>query len=234
MFFAVARPIVIGVFAAFLAFLPLALAQSGGGGGAGAVAEVVAELEVRRAELRAEPAGARRRAAAALTAERARSEPHGTIGGPGSSAGGGSLNSTVPDRNTGTTQVPSLPIRNRSRPQSRPGTSWAGRAQRRTPIQRDCRRTACAHRRAEPRGRWRRSGAGGQGQGASGTGDGTSGSSTTGGKTPAKAQNGVDPHSMEECMKVWDPATHMTKEEWRVTCRRTLKTSPMDMLGTPW
>jgi hypothetical protein len=27
---------------------------------------------------------------------------------------------------------------------------------------------------------------------------------------------------MDECMAIWEPATHMTKAEWRRTCRRTL------------
>lgn len=26
--------------------------------------------------------------------------------------------------------------------------------------------------------------------------------------------------SVESCMRKWDPGTHMTKDEWRETCRR--------------
>lgn len=31
---------------------------------------------------------------------------------------------------------------------------------------------------------------------------------------------------VEECMKLWDAGTHMTKREWRVTCERSLRESP--------
>ena len=30
-------------------------------------------------------------------------------------------------------------------------------------------------------------------------------------------------HTLANCMKQWEPATHMTKAEWRATCQRTLK-----------
>jgi hypothetical protein len=32
--------------------------------------------------------------------------------------------------------------------------------------------------------------------------------------------------TLDECMKVWDATTHMTKEEWRRTCERTLAEYP--------
>ncbi len=32
--------------------------------------------------------------------------------------------------------------------------------------------------------------------------------------------------TIEDCMKVWEPATHMTKDEWRRTCARTLTEYP--------
>gem|GEM_PF-4306724 len=28
--------------------------------------------------------------------------------------------------------------------------------------------------------------------------------------------------TLEDCMRFWEPATHMTKREWRAACRRTL------------
>lgn len=42
---------------------------------------------------------------------------------------------------------------------------------------------------------------------------------------------------MTECMAIWEPATHMTKEEWRRTCRRTLDranaSANVDLLAEP-
>jgi len=31
---------------------------------------------------------------------------------------------------------------------------------------------------------------------------------------------------MEACMKDWDPEAQMTKEEWKASCKRTLKYFP--------
>jgi hypothetical protein len=31
---------------------------------------------------------------------------------------------------------------------------------------------------------------------------------------------------IEECMAIWDAGTHMTKQEWRTTCERSLSQSP--------
>jgi hypothetical protein len=31
---------------------------------------------------------------------------------------------------------------------------------------------------------------------------------------------------MERCLEVWDPFTRMTKQEWRATCKRTVRDYP--------
>jgi hypothetical protein len=37
----------------------------------------------------------------------------------------------------------------------------------------------------------------------------------------------VDPdgprHTLQDCMAIWDKATHMTKAEWRATCKRSIR-----------
>jgi hypothetical protein len=92
----------------------------------------------------------------------------------------------------------------------------------------------------------------GGGSGASGTGDGTGqpgarrGTRNYGGGVPRgreatsgattdtrRASNEPDPKSVKACMDIWEPATHMSKQEWRATCRRTLRSTPIDVLGTP-
>jgi hypothetical protein len=40
------------------------------------------------------------------------------------------------------------------------------------------------------------------------------------------SRQGAAGHSLESCMEVWEPATHMTKEQWRETCERTLTQGP--------
>ncbi|MCC7251812.1 hypothetical protein [Hyphomicrobium sp.] len=35
-----------------------------------------------------------------------------------------------------------------------------------------------------------------------------------------KRGGGAAGANLEECMKLWDPSTHMTKERWKVTCER--------------
>jgi hypothetical protein len=42
----------------------------------------------------------------------------------------------------------------------------------------------------------------------------------------AKKNYPVTPADMEACMKDWDPEAQMTKEEWKATCKRTLKYFP--------
>jgi hypothetical protein len=33
-------------------------------------------------------------------------------------------------------------------------------------------------------------------------------------------RGGAAGRNLEECMKIWDPGTHMTKEQWKTTCER--------------
>lgn len=41
---------------------------------------------------------------------------------------------------------------------------------------------------------------------------------------PAKPQSEQAPkRSLADCMKLWERATHMTKQEWRATCQRSIK-----------
>lgn len=40
------------------------------------------------------------------------------------------------------------------------------------------------------------------------------------------ARQGAAGHTLESCMQVWEPATHMSKDEWRRTCERTLTEGP--------
>lgn len=40
------------------------------------------------------------------------------------------------------------------------------------------------------------------------------------------SRQGAAGHTLETCMQVWEPATHMTKDEWRRTCERTLTEGP--------
>jgi hypothetical protein len=39
---------------------------------------------------------------------------------------------------------------------------------------------------------------------------------------PAKATEGPR-HTLNDCMATWDKATHMTKADWRATCKRSIK-----------
>ena len=42
----------------------------------------------------------------------------------------------------------------------------------------------------------------------------------------AKKDLPVTPAEMEACMKDWDPEAQMTKDEWKASCKRTLKYFP--------
>ena len=42
----------------------------------------------------------------------------------------------------------------------------------------------------------------------------------------AKKNYPVTPADMEACMKDWSPEEQMTKEEWKASCKRTLKYFP--------
>lgn len=33
-------------------------------------------------------------------------------------------------------------------------------------------------------------------------------------------RGGADGKSLDECMKIWDPGTHMSKAQWETTCKR--------------
>ena len=44
----------------------------------------------------------------------------------------------------------------------------------------------------------------------------------------AKKNDPVTAADLEACMKDWDPETRMTKKEWEVSCKRTLKYFPED------
>ena len=65
-------------------------------------------------------------------------------------------------------------------------------------------------------------------------------SATSAGAAPATGENGkrrdapgpptgsvqpgkTDAERMRECMATWDPGTHMTKQQWRRTCRTLLR-----------
>ncbi|MGE3064175.1 MAG: hypothetical protein AB7G08_32790 [Hyphomicrobiaceae bacterium] len=39
------------------------------------------------------------------------------------------------------------------------------------------------------------------------------------------SQGGAAGSTLKDCMAVWEPATHMSKAEWRDTCKRTLSTN---------
>jgi hypothetical protein len=39
-------------------------------------------------------------------------------------------------------------------------------------------------------------------------------------KTEQSADLAAKPDSLADCMATWDKATHMTKVEWRATCKR--------------
>ena len=39
---------------------------------------------------------------------------------------------------------------------------------------------------------------------------------------PAKVTEGPR-HTLNDCMATWDKATHMTKADWRATCKRSIK-----------
>ena len=39
---------------------------------------------------------------------------------------------------------------------------------------------------------------------------------------PAKATEGPR-HTLNDCMATWDKGTHMTKADWRATCKRSIK-----------
>lgn len=54
---------------------------------------------------------------------------------------------------------------------------------------------------------------GGRASGATGSSTGEGGAAD-----PSRAAYGAN---MQDCMSVWDPTTHMTKQEWRATCERT-------------
>ena len=36
-------------------------------------------------------------------------------------------------------------------------------------------------------------------------------------------RDGARHNTIEDCMAVWDPGTHLTEQEWRHTCERTLQ-----------
>lgn len=40
------------------------------------------------------------------------------------------------------------------------------------------------------------------------------------GKSPSADLGFYDGQSIEDCMAMWDPVTHMTKAQWRTTCDR--------------
>jgi hypothetical protein len=42
----------------------------------------------------------------------------------------------------------------------------------------------------------------------------------------APSRPGGGGKTLADCMAFWEPATHMTKAEWRTTCLRTLKEYP--------
>lgn len=43
---------------------------------------------------------------------------------------------------------------------------------------------------------------------------------------PKKNTEQVDESAMTRCMDTWDRATQMTKEEWRESCKRSIKENP--------
>jgi hypothetical protein len=45
-------------------------------------------------------------------------------------------------------------------------------------------------------------------------------------RTGTDANSGAAGKNLADCMAVWEPATHMTKTEWRRTCERTLQEYP--------
>jgi hypothetical protein len=49
---------------------------------------------------------------------------------------------------------------------------------------------------------------------------------TSGGSARVGDSGGAAGGTLDDCMAVWDPTTHMSKDEWRVTCKRTLKDYP--------
>jgi hypothetical protein len=44
----------------------------------------------------------------------------------------------------------------------------------------------------------------------------------SGGGQAAPSQPGGGGKSLQDCMGFWDKGTHMTKQEWRAACQRTL------------
>jgi hypothetical protein len=36
----------------------------------------------------------------------------------------------------------------------------------------------------------------------------------------------TDAQRMADCMAIWEPRTHMTKQQWRRTCKMSLKDNP--------
>ena len=42
---------------------------------------------------------------------------------------------------------------------------------------------------------------------------------TTGSVNPERSMD----QRMKDCMEVWEPRTHMTKQQWRRTCKMSLK-----------
>jgi hypothetical protein len=45
---------------------------------------------------------------------------------------------------------------------------------------------------------------------------------TSGGTARPDSRSGAAGNTLESCMAVWEPATHMSKDLWRRTCQRTL------------
>ena len=43
---------------------------------------------------------------------------------------------------------------------------------------------------------------------------------------PKKSTEDVDQTALARCMDTWDRATQMTKEEWRESCKRSIKENP--------
>ena len=54
---------------------------------------------------------------------------------------------------------------------------------------------------------------------------------STGGTTGPVSQPGGGGDTLADCMALWEPATHMSKVEWRQTCKRTL--NAIELAGEP-
>ena len=133
--------------------------------------------------------------------------------------------STIPQRNTGIRPVPS-----------------AGNAEPNSPIYRRDQEASPAGRipSGDPTAAGNRQpqtgeipdstgGAVGDGTSTGTTGDDLGGTEVEGSKNSSsiseepnriKRGGGAAGANLEECMQVWDPSTHMTKDQWRTTCQR--------------